>query len=133
MYKKLAQNSFILKRIFKIIEIIYNSLINRNINTRIIVARYLIAIFPRVKLKSLPLLLSLFLLFLIGREILSVPSPRRKRFHGCLYFFQHYVHVVGLPVDLSSETIYGGSSVKLISKQVKVVDRTCGHPENGVS
>lgn len=73
-------------------------MINRDINTRIIVTRYLIAIFPRVKLKSLPLLLSLFLLFLIGREILSVPSPRRKRFHGCLYFFQHYVHVVGLPV-----------------------------------
>lgn len=125
MYKKLAQNlasfSNVFSRLLKL-----SSLINRNINTRIIVARYLIAIFPRVKLKSLPLLLSLFLLFLIGENVFTVVfifSNITCTSWDCLCW----------PVDLSSETIYGGSSVKLISKQVKVVDRTCGHPENGVS
>ena len=46
-------------------------------------------------------------------------SREDKLPRGCLYFAERYTRVQdwsGRPVDLSSETIYGGSSVKLISK-----------------
>lgn len=38
------------------------------------------------------------------------------------------------PIDLSSETIYEGESPWTSSQSTgEMVDRTCGHPENGVS